>query len=207
MLGAAACTDPTAIGARPEFIRLGRISSLDGYDGPGQITPLAADSCPKLPAAPASWTRKALGDEPATVALPATMLGKSAGFGSSPGIVFSDPDGGIVAMAYADEQPLLSNSSYPSGRIPVYGFNRSCAITVGGRAATMILSYSVQATAGGVRTIVYDPVAILRATSPANRRINSIIVLNTNTIDGSLGVAAYTAALLSLASVVTSLQW
>ncbi len=202
-----ACTDPTAIGPQPEFIRLGRISSFDGYDGPGQITPLARDSCPTIPSAPSNWTRKALGDEPATVALPPAMLGRSAGFGSSQGIVFNDPDGGIVALAYGDEQPLLANSFYPRGRIPVYGFNRSCSISVGGRPATIILSYSVLEGTGGGRSIVYDPVAIIRATSPTSRRINAIIVLNTNTIDPSRGVAAYTAAFLSLASVVTSLQW
>lgn len=203
----AACTDPTAIGPQPEFIQIGRISSFDGINGPGQITPLASDSCPTIPSAPSSWTRRALGDEPATVALPTTMLGKSAGFGRSQGIVFNDPDGGIVAFAYGDEQPLLATSFYPRGRIPVYGFNRSCGISVSGRPAAIVLSYSVLAATGGQRSIAYDPVAIIRVTSPSGRRINAIIALNTNTIDASRGVAVYTAAFLSLATVVTSLQW
>jgi hypothetical protein len=207
MLTAVACTDPTAIGPVPEFIRLTRISSLDGIDGPGDTSPVSPDSCPVIPPVPASWSRRPLGDEPATVALPPSMLGASARFGGSPGIVFNDPAVGAVAIGYGDEQPVLAGSASAVSRLPFLTFNRSCTARVNDRAVSILFSFTIAETSPGVRRVLIDPLMIVRISSPAGRRLNALITLHENAARGSTTAEDYAARVLTLASIVTSAQW
>ena len=207
MLAGAACTDPTAIGPVPEFVRLTRISSFDGIDGPEDSTPLPADSCPTIPGAPSGWQRRALGDEPATIALPVQMRGATAAFSGSPGIVFNDPDVGFIAIAYGDEQPVLARSASSSTRVSISSFSRTCSLTVNGRALALRFSFTIRDVKPGVRRVVLDPLMIIRLSSPSGRRINSLVALHDGVTLSFGDDGTATRSVIALATSLTSLQW
>ena len=206
----AACTDPTAIGPAPEFVRLSKISSLDGYDGPDDLHHLPPDSCPVVPAAPTAWTRRALGDEATTVALPPGMLGTSARFSGRPGSVFDDAATGLVAFGYDDDQPLLYGTTGAGGtnrylKIP---FQYSCSISVDGRPATLIFGAQPYFSIPALKLFGSEPLLIIRAVSPTGRHVNALVALHPGAITNLPGLSIPDAGpLLALARVAASLQW
>ena len=209
-LTVAACTDPTAIGPSPEFVRLSKISSLDGYDGPRLLHALPSDSCPIVAAVPADWTRHPLGDEAATVALPPGMLGSSARFQGSPGVVFNDAEIGLVAFGYDDDQPLLLGTTGAGGtnRYAKVPFGYSCSISVDGRPATLIFGADPYFSIPALRMFGSEPLLIIRAVSPSGRRVNALVALHPGAITNLPATSIPDSGpLLALARVAASLQW
>ena len=202
-----ACTEgPGSFGLPPAFLILG-----DAQQSLTNARLLPADSCPTIPAPDPAWTRRALPESSGTIALPASMLGATAGFGARPGIVFNAATQGVVAVTFDADIATVSVRSelngFALGGASSGPFDLRCQLSIDGVPATLYLNSFTAADLGLTdpflaASILYENQMVLSMVTPAGRRMHAVAIANP-------GVSYFNegAAVLSLLSVATTIQW
>lgn len=208
LVGATGCTDPARVGPPPQFVEL-----TDPGSALGLARLQAADSCPTLPAADTTGQRVTLADAAATIALPAGMQGPTAGFGSRPGVIFSDQTRGMLAIAYDSDVPVrwtrlilgVSGGLF-TGTLTPEQFAYACRVRFNGTLGTLFLNrvpgdIIVDGVTRGAYQ--YGNSMVFVARTAAGKRINVMAL----TFAGASPVFDDGTAVMSLIAAGTTLRW
>jgi len=164
------CTAVDVAGPEPYFVSL-----IDKTFTFAQFPPepIAPNRCPVIPPAPATWTKRSIGSDNGTIRLPPEMLGASAGFGREPGIVFTDPSLGVIAIAYDDRLPVLYRRSF----FGVSVLQSVCSVVLDGRPATMRLDVYDGSPEFPFSNLLIGSTVVISGTTRSGRPVNVLVTL------------------------------
>lgn len=200
----AACTDPTAVGEKPEFLGVSRaMNALPVFvSGPDTL------HCPGiLKQELAGMRRIGINGSGATLAFPAAAAVQSAGFGREPGTTFSVPGVGLIAIVFDDGFPRYQSIDARSGRgeefFP-FEYLNWCGVTVGGQPATLHFTRYLSTVPLEVSLPpFYAHDMALLITEPSGRRMNIRLLGRFRTSSGPLADSD----VYRLLALVASLRW
>lgn len=204
-LGAiAACTDPTAVGEKPEFLGVSRATNAL----PKILNEPDTLYCPNVLAQiSGSMRRLGINGSTATLAFPAAVAVQSAGFGRAPGTTFSVPGVGLIAITFDDGFPRYQSIDARAGRgeefFP-FEYLSWCSVTIGGQPATlhfMRFLSSVPLEVSVPPFYAHDMALLI--TEPSGRRMNIRLLGRLRTSSGPLDDSD----LQRLLAIVASLRW
>ena len=164
------CTAVDVAGPEPYFVSL-----IDKTFTFAQFPPepIAPNRCPVIPPAPATWMKRSIGSDNGTIRLPPEMLGASAGFGREPGIVFTDPSLGVIAIAYDDRLPVLYRRSF----FGVSVLQSVCSVVLDGRPATMRLDVYDGSPEFPFSNLLIGSTVVISGTTRSGRPVNVLVTL------------------------------
>lgn len=207
----AGCTDPTAVGPKPDFLAM--VSGALGPT-PSLLDRLSPDSCPKLTPATTPTAGQPVPEIGATIGVPRSSGVSVASFGPIPGAAYRVSNLGFIVIGFDDYfavrerllflgGPVGIRSGSPSDSFLTSGppYDRWCNTTLSGRPATIRLALLTPFdSAGRPQPSTYLNDMAVVATSPTGRKVNIRIFS-----DGPVGTAG--PAFQQLLTMVATWTW
>lgn len=152
LIALSACTDPTAVGPRPEYLGVGNEQNLSLATAAASLLP--ADSCPMMRRATGATRRVRIPGTALSVAFNADVRVEERTFGTGLGGVIFVPGVGGIASTPSPNFPFFFFPTLTGDRQP-YGLDLPawCSMTIGGLPATVnFTSFVTERTRGGFLT-------------------------------------------------------